>query len=181
MYLNGTRFNQPFGDTTNFDLIPDIAVDRIEVAGANPAFGLNALGSAITVKLRDGFSYHGAALELSGGSFGRIQGSAQYGAQSGNVSTYVATTVLNEDGYRKQSPSQVRQIYGDLGWRGDKSEVHLNLLGAINVLTGNGPTPIELLDQRRNAVFTTPDQTRNKYLRVSLNGTHSCGTRSARN
>ncbi len=171
IYLNGSRFNQPFGDTTNWDLIPDIAIDRIELAGSNPAFGLNALGGAITVKLRDGFSYHGTQLELSGGSFGRIQGSAQYGVQSGNVAAYVAGTALNEDGWRNQT-AQLRQIYGDLGWRGDKSEVHLSLLGATNVLTGNGTVPVELLAANRSAVFTTPDETRNKYLRVSLSGSH---------
>jgi len=172
VYLNGTRFNQPFGDTTNWDLIPDIAIDRIELAGPNPAFGLNALGGALTVKLRDGFSYHGTQLELSGGSFGRIQGSAQYGVQSGNTAAYVAGTALNEDGWRDHSPSQLRQIYGDVGWRGDKSELHLSLLGATNILVGNGTTPVELLAARRSAVFTYPDETRNKYLRVSLSGSH---------
>ena len=172
VYLNGTRFNSPFGDTTNWDLIPDIAIDRIELAGSNPAFGLNALGGAVTVKLRDGFSYHGAQLELSGGSFGRIQGTAQYGVQSGNVAAYVAGTALNEDGWRDHSPSQLRQIYGDIGWRGDKSELHLSLLGATNILVGNGTAPVELLAARRSAVFTYPDETRNKYLRVSLSGSH---------
>jgi len=172
VYLNGTRFNSPFGDTTNWDLIPDIAIDRIELAGSNPAFGLNALGGAVTVKLRDGFNYHGAQLELSGGSFGRIQGTAQYGVQSGNVATYVAGTALNEDGWRDHSPSQLRQIYGDIGWRGDKSELHLSLLGATNILVGNGTAPVELLAVRRSAVFTYPDETRNKYLRVSLSGSH---------
>ena len=44
VYVNGSRFNQPFGDTTNWDLIPDIAIDRIDLVGSNPAFGLNALG-----------------------------------------------------------------------------------------------------------------------------------------
>jgi outer membrane cobalamin receptor len=67
VYLNGTRFNAPFGDTTNWDLIPDVAIDRIELAGSNPAFGLNALGGAIAVRLRDGFNYQGAEAELSGG------------------------------------------------------------------------------------------------------------------
>ncbi len=172
VYLNGTRFNQPFGDTTNWDLIPDFAIDRIEVAGPNPAFGLNALGGAITVKLRDGFSYHGGQLELSGGSFGRVQGSAQYGVQSGSTAAYVALTGLNEDGWRDHSPSQLRQIYTDLGLRGDKTEVHLNLVGADNNLTGNGTTPVQLLAASRSAVFTYPDTTRNKYLRVSLNGTY---------
>jgi outer membrane receptor protein involved in Fe transport len=171
VYLNGTRFNAPFGDTTNWDLIPDAAIDRIELA-QSPAFGLNALGGAVTVRLRDGFSYHGAQLELSGGSFGRIQGTAQYGVQSGSVAAYVAGTALNEDGWRDHSPSQLRQIYGDIGWRGDKSELHLSLLGATNILTGNGTAPVELLAARRSAVFTYPDQTRNKYLRVSLSGSH---------
>ena len=28
VYVNGMRFNQPFGDTVYWDLIPDIAIDR---------------------------------------------------------------------------------------------------------------------------------------------------------
>ena len=177
VYLNGTRFNQPFGDTVNWDLIPDIAVDRIEVAGPNPAFGLNALGGAITVKLKDGFTYHGAQLELSGGSFGRIQGSAQYGVQSGNTAAYIAGTALNDDGWRDHSPSQLRQIYGDVGYRGDKAEVHVNLVGAINNLTGNGTTPVQLLAASRSAVFTYPDETANKYLRLTTTASYEISDR----
>lgn len=168
VYLNGTRFNQPFGDTVNWDLIPDMAIDRIEIAGPNPAFGLNALGGAITVRLKDGFSYHGAQLELSGGSFGRIQGSAQYGVQSGDTAGYVALSGLNENGWRDHSPSQLRQFYADIGHRTDTSEVHLSLVGAMNNLTGNGPSPVDLLATSRSAVFTYPDATRNKYLRMSV-------------
>lgn len=177
VYLNGTRFNQPFGDTVNWDLIPDIAVDRIEVAGPNPAFGLNALGGAITVKLKDGFTYHGAQLEMSGGSFGRIQGSAQYGVQSGNTAAYIAGTALNDDGWRDHSPSQLRQIYGDVGYRGDKTEVHVNLVGAINNLTGNGTTPVQLLAASRSSVFTYPDETANKYLRLTTTGSYEVSDR----
>ncbi|HJY51962.1 MAG TPA: Plug domain-containing protein, partial [Stellaceae bacterium] len=36
VYLNGVRFNQPFGDTVNWDLIPDIAIDRMDLVGSNP-------------------------------------------------------------------------------------------------------------------------------------------------
>jgi iron complex outermembrane receptor protein len=36
VYVNGSRFNQPFGDTTNWDLIPDIAIDDIELVGPIP-------------------------------------------------------------------------------------------------------------------------------------------------
>ncbi len=170
-YLNGTRFNQPFGDTTLWDLIPDIAVDRIELANS-PAFGLNALGGAVTIKLKDGFSYHGGQIELSGGSFGRIQGSLQYGQHSGNTAGYVALSGLNEDGWRQGSPSQLRQLYADLNWRGDKTELHLNVLGASNVLTGAGTTPVDLLAAQRSALFTNPNEQRNKYLRLSTSLSH---------
>ena len=175
VYLNGTRFNAPFGDTTNWDLIPDIAIERTELTAANPAFGLNALGGAVSVRLRDGFGFRGTEVELSGGSFGRVRASGQYGVQVGNVAAYVAATGLNETGWRDQSPSQLRQFYGDIGTRTDRTEIHLSLLGAINDLTGNGTTPVELLAARRSAVFTFPDETRNKYLRAMLTGTTEIG------
>ena len=98
VYVNGSRFNQSFGETTNRDLIPDIAIDAIELVGSNPAFGLNALGGAVSVRLKNGFTWHGGELQIFGGSFGRIQGSLQYGVQSNNMAAYVAANVLNEQG-----------------------------------------------------------------------------------
>lgn len=172
VYVNGTRFNQSFSETVNFDLIPDIAVDRMEVVGSNPVFGLNALGGAISVRLRDGFSFQGAELELAGGSFGRRQASAQYGVRSkdGSMAAYVAATGLEEDGWRERSPGRLRQVYGSIGWRGDRAELNLDLTGAQNHITGNGTVPVELLAAQRNAVFTFPDTTRNAYGNVRLRG-----------
>ena len=173
VYVNGSRFNQPFGDTTNWDLIPDIAMDRIDLVGSNPAFGLNALGGALAVRMRDGFTYHGAEAELLGGSFGRIQGSFQYGIESNNTSAYVAGTGMHENGWRDFSPSTLRQVYGDVGWRSDAAELHVNIIAADNDLVGNGTTPVDLLAVSRSAIFTHPDQTINKYVRAGLNGTYS--------
>src|ERR1700751_415981 len=59
VYLNGARFNQPFGDTVNWDLLPDLAIDRIDLVGSNPVFGLNALGGALSVRTKNGFTYQG--------------------------------------------------------------------------------------------------------------------------
>jgi outer membrane receptor protein involved in Fe transport len=56
VYVNGMRFNQPFGDTVYWDLIPDVAIDRVNLEGSNPVFGLNALGGSINVRLKDGFT-----------------------------------------------------------------------------------------------------------------------------
>ena len=179
VYVNGTRFNQSFSETVNFDLIPDIAVDRMEVVGSNPVFGLNALGGAISIRLRDGFSYQGAELELSGGSFGRRQVSGQYGvrAKGGSVAGYVAATGIDEDGWREQSPGLIRQFYGSLGWRGERAELNLDLTGAHNLITGNGTVPVELLAASRAAVFTFPDTTRNSYGNIRLRGSYEASDR----
>jgi iron complex outermembrane receptor protein len=42
VYQDGARVNESFGDTVNWGLIPQFAIDRIElVPGSNPIFGLN--------------------------------------------------------------------------------------------------------------------------------------------
>jgi hypothetical protein len=46
------EFNEAFGDTVNWDLIPNIAIDRADVRTNNPVFGLNALGGAINLQMR---------------------------------------------------------------------------------------------------------------------------------
>ena len=170
VYVNGARFNQPFGDTVNWDLVPSIAIHRMVLEGSNPAFGLNALGGSISVEMKNGFNYRGAEMELSGGSFGRINGSLQYGRQIDNVGVYAAVTGIGDDGWRQFSPSRLAQFYGDIGWRGNRGEVHFNVIGAGNRLIGNGTAPVELLAVDRSAVFTHPDQTRNNYARLQLSG-----------
>ena len=170
VYVNGNRFNQPFGDTVNWDLLPDVAIRRMNLVGSTPAFGLNALGGALAIELKDGFSHPGTTLELSGGSFGRIQGSFESGRQIGDVALYAAGSGLGESGWRDGSPSDKRQLYGDLGWRSDRGTVHASLTVADNDLTGNGTTPVDLLAVSRSAVFTHPDETRNKYLSVAISG-----------
>jgi outer membrane receptor protein involved in Fe transport len=170
VYLDGSRFNQPFGDTVDWDLIPDTAIDTLDVVASNPAFGLNALGGAISVRLKDGFSHRGGAIEVSGGSFGRRGGSVEYGRSDGPIALYVAGASLDEDGWRDFSPSRLRQGYADAGWKGEAGEFHANLLLADNDLTGNGAAPVELLESDRSAVFTHPDRTQNRYARMSFSG-----------
>ena len=72
VYQNGVRINEAFGDNVNWDLIPTAAIRSVGVATNNPAFGLNALGGAVNVQMKDGFTYQGAEINTMGGSFGRI-------------------------------------------------------------------------------------------------------------
>ena len=127
VYQNGVRINEAFGDTVNWDLIPTAAIKSVAVVTNNPAFGLNALGGAVTVQMKDGFSYHGAEINTMGGSFGRIQGSAQWGKQVDNFAVYGALEGLHDDGFRNFSPSDIRRFYGDVGYRNDGNEFHLNM------------------------------------------------------
>jgi outer membrane cobalamin receptor len=76
VYQSGVRINEAFGDTVNWDLFPAIAIDRVDIVSANPLFGLNALGGAVSVTMKNGFTFHGGDGELSGGSFDQRQGAA---------------------------------------------------------------------------------------------------------
>jgi iron complex outermembrane receptor protein len=173
VYLNGIRVNESFGDTVNWDLIPTNAIERTDFWTNNPVFGLNALGGAVNILMKNGFTWQGFEAEAMGGSFGRRQASVQYGKQSGDVAVYVAAQGVQDNGWRFESPSEVARLYADLGWKGDRSEVHLIANGAANLFGVVGPTPVELLDIDRRSVFTFPQTTRNQLAMLSLNGQHA--------
>ncbi len=170
VYQNGVRVNEAFGDTMNWDLIPTAAIKSIAVVTNNPAFGLNALGGAVSVQMKDGFSYHGAAVDIMGGSFGRIQGSAQWGQQFGNWAVYGALEGVHDNGFRNFSPSDVRRFYGDIGYRYDGNEIHINLGAANNNFGATATVPAELLQQYWGATYTTPQTTANQVGYVNLTG-----------
>lgn len=171
-YQNGIRLNEPFGDNLNWDLVPDFAVDRTNIIPSNPVFGLNALGGALVLDMKNGFNFQGGDAEVSGGSFGRRQAIAQYGKQVGNVAAYLGVNGYNDEGFRKLSPTQVRQLYTDIGAEGEQGNLHFTFTAADNNLVGVGPTPIQLVDIDRRAVFTSPQRFHNTLLMPSLNGNY---------
>ena len=172
VYQNGVRINEAFGDTVNWDLIPEAAIDRLNLVTGNPIYGLNALGGALTIQMKNGFSFDGFEATANGGSFGRRAGSLQYGRQAGGFATYLAADALNEEGWRDRSPSELRRVYADLGARGERAELHLSYTGAANRFGAVAATPIELLAQRRESVFTTPQRLRNDLAFVTLTGSY---------
>lgn len=171
VYVNGVRFNQPFSDSVNWDLLPSLAIDTMNLEGANPVFGLNALGGSLAIQLKNGFTWHGGLGEVYGGSFGTIDGSIEYGKRSGNTAAYVAANVLHSNGWRQLNASDLHQFYGDIGWRGPRAEVHLSILAADNRLNSPGTLPVQILNADPSAVFTAPNLTTNKYGLITLSGT----------
>ena len=73
VYQDGVRMNEPFGDTVNWELLPTNAIASVTLMpGSNPLFGLNALGGAVSVQTKTGFSHPGHGVSVFGGSFGRL-------------------------------------------------------------------------------------------------------------
>jgi outer membrane receptor protein involved in Fe transport len=170
VYQNGVRINEAFGDTVNWDLIPTAAIKSVTVVTNNPAFGLNALGGAVNVQMKDGFNYHGAEIDTMGGSFGRVQSSAQWGKQIDNFAVYGALEGLHDNGFRNFSASDVRRFYGDVGYKNDTSEFHLNMGAADNNFGATATVPIELLQQYWGATYTSPQTSENRVGYVNLTG-----------
>lgn len=170
VYQNGVRINEAFGDTVNWDLIPTAAIRSVTVVTNNPAFGLNALGGAVNVQMKNGFNYQGAEINTMGGSFGRVQSSAQWGRQIDNFAVYGALEGLHDGGFRNFSASDVRRFYGDVGYRNDSSEFHLNMGVASNNFGAVATVPVELLQNYWGATYTTPQTTANRVGYVNLTG-----------
>ncbi|MDB5458007.1 MAG: TonB-dependent receptor [Caulobacter sp.] len=171
VYFNGVRLNEAFGDTVNWDLIPQIAIRRADLITDDPAFGLNALGGAVKISAKDGFGPSGTAGELRVGAFGKRQGAVETTAQHGALGVYLAADAAQDDGWRWQSPSKVARLHGDLGWRGDGAELHLTITGTANAFGLVGATPVDLLSGSRKAVYTYPQRTLNNAGLVTLTGT----------
>ena len=175
VYMGGVRLNESFGDTVNWDLIPETAIRQADLLTGNPAFGLNALGGAVTLTMKTGRDSPGMEAEIEGGSFGRIHGAAEIGGSSGPWSVYAAVDGGHEDGWRLQSASTVARGYADIGWTRGKADIHLVLAGAANNFGAVGPTPVDLLSQDRRAVYTWPQTTGNHEFLSSLNGKLALG------
>ena len=169
VYENGMRLNQSFGDVVLWDLHPAFAVDEIQVIpGSNPAFGLNALGGAIALHMKDGFHNSGASVDAGGGSFGRSKVTAEFGTHSDVLGFYSGLSALRDDGWRNRSPSQGVQSYTDLAVRKGDLDAGLGLTMAATSLTGNGATPTGLLSQNWNSIFTSPDLQQNALISLNM-------------
>ncbi len=170
VYQNGVRINEAFGDIVNWDFLPDSAIEGITIVGANPVFGLNALGGAVTVTMRDGFNFQGTEIDVRGGSFGHVQGELATGQRSGTWAAFLSLEDIHDDGWREFSPAKIRRGYADIGAKDDTTEVHLNFTGANNFVGATTAAPVQLLDLDWRDSFTSPQVTTNKMTMVSLNG-----------
>lgn len=171
VYLNGVRFNEPFGDTVNWELIPNGAIDRMDLhPGSDPIYGLNTLGGAIAIRTKTGFSAPSHHLRASYGAWERHDVEISTGMNHGLLGYFVDLRNFGENGWRDFSNSKVNQGFGTFSWHPDDAKLDLTLASNEGDLNGNGAAPVQLLDINRDAVFTHPDNTRTALFLSSLEG-----------
>jgi outer membrane receptor protein involved in Fe transport len=173
VYMDGVRLNTPFGDNVHWDTIPQSAIASINLMpGSNPLFGLNTLGGALSIQSKNGFTNPGHSIQGYWGSFNRRAVEIESGGNDGNLGYFVTGNWFKEDGWRDDSPSEVKQLFANGSWRSETSTLDLSLTASNNKLIGNGPAPVELIDINRRAIFTSPDITENRMQLLNLTGSH---------
>ncbi len=172
VYVDGVRVNEAFGDTVNWDLIPESAISSLSlISGSNPTFGLNTLGGALSVQTKSGHDYPGTSVQGYAGAFGRYALEGETGGARGPFDYFLSANYFNEDGWRDFSPSKVRQVFGKVGWETESTDIDLSYAWADTRLTGNGPAPQDMLAYQRASIYTAPDFAHNTLNFINATGT----------
>ncbi len=172
VFVDGVRVNEPFGDVVNWDLIPQNAISTLTlIPGSNPVFGLNTLGAALSVSTKSGFQYPGAAVSLSGGSWGRKGAQVEYGTHGETTDLFIAGNFLEEDGWREHSPSRLKTLFAKAGFERADTDFDVSLSLADNKLEGTQALPLGWLDTREQA-YTWPDRNQNQVAFLNARASH---------
>ena len=171
VYMDGVRINEAFGEVVNWDLIPMNALASLDlIPGTNPMFGLNTLGGALALRTKTGFTDEHLRAQYLGGAWGRKQIQVSNGINNGTFGLFSAYNHFEEDGWRDNSPSNLRQLYNAATVKLPMGEVNLSALNVDTKLTGNGMIPFETAAIDRESVYTSPDESANKADHYNLNG-----------
>jgi outer membrane receptor protein involved in Fe transport len=175
VYVDGVRQNQPFGDVVSWDLIQRNSISEMAlIPGSNPVFGLNTLGGSLSVTTKDGLTNPGWAGGVLYGSSGRKAVDAEWGGgKATGFNWFFSGNAFHESGWRFDSPSDVRQGFGKVGWRTAKTDLAVAMAFSYNTLTGNGIQDYRLLQSNYSSVYTIPDVTRNRSPSVNFIARHS--------
>ena len=179
VYMDGVRLNQPFGDVVSWDLIPRIAISSTTLMpGSNPLFGLNTLGGALSLKTKTGISQQGGSLQASYGSHVRRTLEFEYGrSYTSGWHWYAAANRFGENGWRADSHTDVRQVFGEFGRQDAVNAFRLTGAFANNSLNGNALQEQRMLEQDYQSIYTRPDNTHNRAWFLNLEGRRTVSNR----
>lgn len=189
VYLDGVRVNEPFGDIVSWDMLPEFAFESVSLLpGANPVFGPNTLGGAMVLTTKSGLSSPGFDADLSYGSGARKRADLSYGASNAQGwHFFMAGTTFNENGWRRDSPGQLGNLFVKFGRQHGDDDWDVSALYGSSRLIGNGLLPGTRYDDDsgtfapglyqhdRRAIYTAPDITRSRAAELATHYTHHFG------
>jgi len=179
VYMDGVRLNQPFGDVVSWDLIPRIAISSTTLMpGSNPLFGLNTLGGALSLETKTGLTQSGGSAEASYGSHARRALEFEYGrSYASGWHWYAAANRFAENGWRADSHTDIRQVFGEFGRQKAVKSFRLSGSFANNSLNGNALQEQRMLAQDYESIYTRPDNTHNRAWFLNLEGRRTVSPR----
>ena len=116
VYLNGTRINEGFGDTLQWELIPEAALKNIDLMSSNPVFGLNALGGSIALTTKKGLDYINSNLtnnHVEVGGFDWVNGNIELGTGDEDSGLYMAIESSYDGGWRDNNSGDVKRVFAN--------------------------------------------------------------------
>jgi outer membrane receptor protein involved in Fe transport len=173
VFQDGVRINEAFADVVNWDLLPPSAIADLQlIPGSNPIFGLNTLGGALAIHTKSGAQYPGGAVEVSGGSFGRVAATVEYGVRRERMDGFITANLVDDNGWAEHNPSRIRQLFAKVGYQADGGDIDTTVSLADNTLQGAQTLPQSFLDTPRQA-YTWPDRNENRLAFFTVNGTQA--------
>ncbi|KXV12689.1 TonB-dependent receptor [Caballeronia megalochromosomata] len=173
VFMDGVRINEPFGDVVNWDLIPQAAIQTMQIIpGSNPTFGLNTLGGAVAVTTKNGRSNPGGNVDVGFGSFGRKYAQIEQGGVIGDhLDYYFTANITNDNGWADHNSSRIRQAFGKIRYTDADTTISVSMGGADNTLNGSQTIPRSFMDNFRQA-YTFPDTNENQVGYLTINAEH---------
>ncbi len=160
VFMDGVRINEPFTNNLLWDYVPQLAVQNMEmVPGSNPIYGQNTLGGALVLQTKNGRTSPGSMLQEYAGVWGTNDLEFEHGGHKGNWDWFISGNWMSQDGWRQQSSSYVKQLFAKIGYHTDRTDVHLEYIGADNLLNILGPTPIDMVGGAfgNSMIYTGPN------------------------
>lgn len=168
VFQNGARINEPFGDTVLWDLVPTFAIESIDVAaGSDPLLGRNALGGAVAIQTKNGFSAPKTIIDIMGGSYGRASITGETAHTWGDIAGYAGVRLTKDDGWRTLSQSGLAQAFADLSQRDDRGSWGVSATFADTALSENAAIST---DEDPKGAFAVPDTAKDRLF--MLQGRH---------
>jgi outer membrane receptor protein involved in Fe transport len=167
VFQDGVRINEAFADVVNWDLLPQNAIASMQLLpGSNPVFGLNTLGGALALSMKNGFRNAGGMAEAYGGSFGRAFAGASAGGSRDTIAGFVAGEAIDDGGWRDHSQTRIGRMYARGDWHDGPNDASLAVTAGDSRLDGTQALPLSMLANPREP-YTWPDTTHNRLGFVS--------------